>query len=951
MRTIQRGVKIESRSRATLHKNLLPKRNIFLFRTLLLGILFLTAVNLSIGQNKITSPKEMLGFNVGDDYCLISYTQLIDYWKKLENESPRIHLESIGKTAEGREQKMAVITSSKNYAKLETYKDISRKLALAEGITVVQAKEYSKIGKSIIWIDGGLHATEVVGANQLVEMAYQMVNSNDDETLRFLDDIILLLVPANPDGMELVANWYMREPDQKKRTFSNIPRLYQKYIGHDNNRDFYMMNQVETENMSRTMYIDWFPQIMYNHHQSAPPGLIVFVPPFRDPANYFYNPLLILGIESVGIAMHSRLAMENKPGAGMRSTSSFSIWYNGSLRTTGYFHNQIGMLTEMMGNPTPMELGFFPDRQLASNDFPYPHEPKEWHFRQAIDYSITLNKAILDYASRNRETLLYNRYLMGKNSIDLGNKDSWTIHPKVVENLKETVKKEHELKKDSTQSSGSRNQGTPKKYFDLLRLAENRDPRGYILSSDQPDFPTATKFVNALIKSGIKILKATRDFQVASKNYPAGSYVVKTAQAFRPHILDMFEPQDHPNDFKYVNGPPIPPYDNAGWTLAYQMGVQFDRILEGFDGPFEEISGLAKPLPGRITYSENPKGYLLKYDSNDAVIAINRLLKKDFKIFWLNEQLSFNAKLYPAGTVFIQFGKESKSVIEVLSKELGLSFVEINFIPGVKLSQLQPVKIGLWDRYGGSMPSGWTRWLLEQFEFPFEVVYPKTLNGGNLKEKYDILVFVDGAIPSFRSNNRDQQPSSNRPSNFKPESIPFEFRAWLGNVTSETTVPKLKDFLDDGGSIITIGSSTSLGFNYNLFISDHMVDRKGEPLPREEYYIPASVLQVRVNNELPIAYGLPERLDILFEESPVFRLKPDADKKGISPIAWFDTDHPLRSGWAWGQDKLYGGTAMLEANVGKGKLYLFGPEILFRGQSHGAFKFLFNGIYLSNTKN
>ena len=939
---------------ASVKNSFLNSSVIFLNVFVTIFILLFTS-NASYAQNKITSPKEQLGFNVGDDYKLITYSQLVEYWEKLSAESPRIHLEVMGKTAEGRTQYMAIITSPKNFEKLSTYKEISHKLALADSITEEQAKEFSKTGKAVIWIDGGLHATEVVGANQLVEMAYQMVNSNDDETMRMLDDIILLLVPANPDGMELVANWYMREQDPKKRSTSNIPRLYQKYIGHDNNRDFYMMNQVETENMSRIMYMDWFPQIMYNHHQTGPADLVVFVPPFRDPPNYNYDPLLTIGVQAVGVAMHNRLISENKPGSGMRSVTSYSIWYNGSLRTAGYFHNQIGMLTEMNGNPTPMEIAFNPDRLLPTNDVPYPIAPQVWHFRQSIDYSISLNKAVLDYASRNKETLLYNRYLMGKHSIDRGNRDSWTIHPQIVDEVKDKIKKDTDAKKDSSKSTAQvprgRGQGVPKKYFELFQLPENRDPRGYILPSDQPDFPTATKFINALIKSGIKVLIAEKDFQVASKNYPAGSYIVKTAQAFRPHILDMFEPQDHPNDFKYVNGPPIPPYDNAGWTLAFQMGVKFDRILDGFDGPFKEISGLAKTLPGKVISTNNPKGYLLDYGSNNAAIAINRLIKEDYKIIWLNEPLSVKEKNYSAGTFFIYTKKSANNFIENLSKELGLNFEAVDFIPTVKSNELKPVRIGLWDRYGGSMPSGWTRWLLEQFEFSFEVVYPKTLNEGNLNKNYDLLIFVDGAIPPLKTANSSQSQYPERASNVKPESIPVEFRNWLGSITADTTIPKLKEFLNDGGSILTIGTSTALGYYNNLPLTNHMVNSKGEQLPREEYFIPASILQVKVNNKLPIAYGLPERLDILFEESPVFRLKPDADKNGITPIACFDSDRPLRSGWAWGQDKLYGGVSMAEAKVGKGNLYLFGPEILFRGQSHGAFKFLFNGIYLSNTKN
>ena len=294
----------------------------------------------------------------------------------------------------------------------------------------------------MVWIDGGLHATEVVGSHQLMEMVYQMVSKNDAETMRWLDDIILLAVPANPDGQDLVSGWYMRKDVPEERSTSNLPRLYQKYVGHDNNRDSYMATQPETENMARIMYREWFPQIMYNHHQTGPSDIIVFVPPFRDPPNYWYDPLIITGVQSVGLAMHSRLIAEGMPGSGMRSKSNYSTWFNGNLRTTGYFHNQIGILTEIKGNPTPVTLSFFPDQQLPSMDMPFPHKPHIFYFREAIDYSITMNSAIMDYASRNRETVLKNRYLMGRNHIEKGSRDNWTVHPDIVDMVNADVKKD-----------------------------------------------------------------------------------------------------------------------------------------------------------------------------------------------------------------------------------------------------------------------------------------------------------------------------------------------------------------------------------------------------------------------------------------------------------------------------------------------------------------------------
>ena len=672
----------------------------------LLVVLALTGAP-TLAAPQVMTPQEEFGFNIGDDYHLITYSQLVDYWKKLDGKSPRMRLEEIGKTAEGRPQYMSIITSPDNFKKLERYKEISARLALAEGLTDAEAKRLAQEGKAVVWVDGGLHASEVVGSHQLMEWVYQMVSLNDPETMRFLDDVILLAVHANPDGMELVSSWYMREPEPSKRNSGDIPRLYQKYIGHDNNRDGYMSTQTETVNMNRVMYREWFPQVVYNHHQTGPSD-IVFVPPFRDPPNYNCDPLLVLGLEAFGTAMHSRLVAEGKPGSGMRSRANYSIWYNGSIRTTGYFHNQIGLLTEIKGNPTPMVLGFWPDRQLPSVDIPLPHEPKEWHFRDAIDYSITLNRAVMDYASRQREIVLFNRYIMGRNSIERGSRDHWTIWPRTVYEVTREAAKDPNAAEQLRPTFRRRGPGISTKYFEGFRKPENRDPRGFILPSDQPDFPTATKFIDTLIKNGVTVHQATGGFQAGGKAYPAGSYVVQAAQAFRPQVMDMFEPQDHPDDFLYEGGPPVPPYDSAGWTLAFQMGIEFDRILEPFDGPFEKVADLAKPLPGKVTQGNGATGFLMDHAFNDAAVVTNRLLASDHQVYWLETPMTANGTSYPTGTIYIRGKPETGKMLEDMASELGLSFDGVKATPSSTALQLHPVRIGLWDRYGGSMPSGWT---------------------------------------------------------------------------------------------------------------------------------------------------------------------------------------------------------------------------------------------------
>jgi hypothetical protein len=906
---------------------------------------------------RVTSPKEFFGFNIGDDWKLANYDQFQAYWKKIDAESDRMVVEEIGKTAEGRPQLMAIVTSPENFKKLDRYKEIARKLALADVASDEEAKALAREGKAVVWIDGGLHATEVLGAHQLMETVYQLITRNDPETQRLLNDDIILAVHANPDGMQLVSDWYMQNADTLKRN-SQIPRLYQKYIGHDNNRDFYILNQPESINIARIQYSEWFPQIVYNHHQTGPAGTVMFAPPFRDPFNYNFDPLIPIGIDMVGAAMHERFLRENKPGITSRTGSSYSTWWNGGLRTTVYFHNMIGLLTETIGNPTPMEIPLIVRNQLARGDLPYPIAPQKWHFRQSVDYSVTANYAVLDIASKRREDFLFNIYKMGKNSIDRGSRDTWTVTPTVIDSLDARVARDRADAAGARQTPGTQGGaagainpfggGVPSKYFaEVLRDPAKRDPRGYVLPANQMDFLTATKFVNALRKVNVTVHRATAPFAAAGKNYPAGSYVVKTAQPFRPHVLDMFEPQSHPNDFAYPGGPPKPPYDNAGWTLAYQMGVQFDRILDGFDCPCQPITGMAEPPAGTVTAS-NAAGYLLSPATNDAFVAVNRALKNGNDVYRIKAPLAANGKSYPTGTFYIASKSGTPQLLQTLAKEKGLSFEGTSARPGADALKLQPKRIALWDQYGGSMPSGHTRWLLEQFEFPFQVVYPQGFDAGNLASKYDVLVFVGGAIPEVA---REGQTGGGRGFGraVDPSTIPEQYRGWLGRLTVEKSVPHLKKFLEDGGTIVTIGSSTSLAHHLGLPVSDHLVEKTptGEvrPLPREKYYIPGSIMRIAVDNTSPVAAGMPNQVDVFFDENPVFRLEPDAAMKGVRPVAWFDSPSSLRSGWAWGQSYLDGGVAIAEANVGKGKLYLFGPEILFRAQPHGTFKFFFNGIY------
>jgi hypothetical protein len=887
---------------------------------------------------QVTTPQQALGFELGADYHMASYTQLEAWWKKLADESPRMKLVDIGPTAAGRHQYMAVITSPENQANLDHYRDIASRLARAEGLTEDQARDLAREGKAVVWIDGGLHASESVGSQQLMELVYEMVSRTDDEAMRFLDDVILLAVQANPDGQEFVADWYMRKPDEKARSMMDLPKLYNEYIGHDNNRDFFMSNMPETTNMNRIMFLTWYPQIVYNHHQPGfgQTGGVVFVPPFRDPFNYHFDPLVPLEIEEVGAAMNARLVEHGMPGSGQRSFSNYSTWWNGGLRTITYFHNMIGLLTEIIGNPTPVQLPFVTSMQLAHNDLPAPVPPQTWHYRRSIDYDVQLDYAVMDYASRNRETLLFDMWRKGMNQIEKGRRDSWTVTPDRIAAVEAAAA---DMPRGASVRSGF---AAPTELYEkILHDPAHRDPRGYVITPDQPDFPTAVKFVNALVKTGIEVMKATAAFTVGGERFPAGSYVVKTDQAFAPHVLDMFEPQDHPNDFEYPGGPPIPPYDMTGWTLAWQMGVRFSRILDGFDGPFAPVEDLESPPAAAIAGASNPAGYLVSHEMNDAFIVTNRLLTAGLDVYWLKDEHTVDGRRFGAGTLWVPASAAAHEILERGALELGVPAVAVARAPKGTALKLRPVRIGLYDQYGGLMPTGWDRWLFEQYEFPYERVYPKDLDAGNLKSRFDVLVFPDGAYTdSERRYDGGGQPS--------PDDIPAEYRGWLGHLTRDTTIPQIKAFVEAGGSVVAVGSSTGMGHLLGVPVRDYLSrigdDGKRETLPQDEFYIPGSLLQVSVDPTNPLAYGMPAESDVVYDNNPVFDLEPEAALHGVRPVAWFDGPAPLRSGWAWGQAHLDGGTAALEAAVGSGHVALLGPLVTFRGQPHATFKLLFNGV-------
>jgi hypothetical protein len=372
------------------------------------------------------------------------------------------------------------------------------------------------------------------------------------------------------------------------------------------------------------------------------------------------------------------------------------------------------------------------------------------------------------------------------------------------------------------------------------------------------------------------------------------------------------------------------------------MGIRFDRILEGFTGPFERITDWnVKPPAGTVSGAARPIGYVFTPAVNDAFHAVARLVADGEEVY----------RLRPGDEFYVRSGSATRGRLDRLAAELGVSFTGVERRPAAEAARIRPPRVALLDTYGGSMTSGWTRWVMEQFGMPLERTFPPRIEAGDLNAKYDVLILPDGTVPDPNrtegggggggGGQREDQATNN---DSIEAALPPEYRNQRGRIT-DRALAAIRQFAERGGTVIAIGGATpGVAAALGLPVTNHLVEN-GEPLPRTKFYVPGSLLRVTVDTTQSLAAGMPGEVDVLFDNSPVFRLGPDAAARGVKRVAWYGSKAPLRSGWAWGQDRLDGGVAVLEAPVGRGRAVLFGPEILFRGQPHGTFKFFFNAIY------
>jgi hypothetical protein len=859
-------------------------------------------------QAAVPAPAGVLGFTPGDDYKLADFSQIKDYFEKLDAASDRVMVSSAGKSTEGRDMLVAVISSDANLRELARYKDIARRLARVHGLSDADAHALAAEGKAIVWIDNGLHASEVASAQQAMTLAWRVATDESPEMRAVRDNVILVLLPTiNPDGLDKVVDWYRRTLNTPHQD-SAMPWLYQKYIGHDNNRDFYMQTQAETRVLSHLLYEEWLPEILYNQHQGTWPPRI-FVPPFPDPFNPNIDPLIMRSIDLVGGAMLRRFESEGKDG--VISRHEFSTWYDGSIRTTAYFHNIVGILTETghaSATPYTYARADFP-RELddgistsePSTNYPNPWKGGTLHLKDAVDYMLTGSLGVLDVAAKYRESFLYGIYQVGARQIEKGKSDA---------------------------------------------------PRAYVIPPQQHDLPAAALFVETLMRGGVEVHRADTPFTADGKVYDAGSWVVRLDQPFRPFAKDLLEPQRYPDVRSSAGGTPVPPYDIAGWTLAYQMGVRAVAIQTPFDAMltrlenFPSVTGRIRTGPDSVQDERNARAhaiaapglYLLDPSANQAFAAVNALLAAGLSVSRAATRPSDGGPGWTHGAFAVVARTPAEAeLLTTAVRQHGVVADLIGRPKVIALPRIRPARIALYRSWIANIDEGWTRWVLEQFGFQYTTVTNADIQAGHLTDRFDVVIMPSQSPRAVLDGHRPDETRS-RQGPWNP--VPVEYQGGIG----ESGLAALKTFVDAGGTLVAFDQASDLAIEHfgGVFTRVHDAVQR---LDEKTFFCPGSVLRIAVDTNAPAAFGMAPDAAAFFAGSRGFETD---DPSVVSVARYAPAGELLMSGWLLGADKLAGRHALLDVPYGKGRVLLFGFRPQFRGQPHGTFKLLFNALYVKS---
>ncbi len=858
--------------------------------------LILTALlmfNVAFAQ-EITTPEKFFGFQLGADKKMARWDKIVEYYAVLEKQSGgRMKVINMGPTSEGNPFLMVIMTAPANFAKLDRLREVNLRISDPRGLTEAQAHALVDEGKAVIVQSMSMHATEIGGTQMAPELAYDLLSRKDEEARRILENVIFIEVPCfNPDGEIMVTDWYNKQLGTPYEG-TNPPWLYQKYAGHDNNRDAFQTNIPDSQYMAKILFTDWRPEAYVDHHGMGPNGARIFLPPYAEPMRPYADPILWRELSWYGAHMAYKEEEANLSGA--INDAIYSGWGHFGFHWITPFHNIAGMLTESAAAHLATPQFLHPD-ELRGNTrnlpvyepetiFPNPWPGGWWHLRDIVDRQKVSAWAALDLAARNRETVLWNAYLKGKRQTERG-------------------------------AAGK--------------------PAAYLISTIQQDPLTMIKFIDKLLLQGIEIQRATKSFTIASgMTYPAGSFVVSLAQPKMGLIRYLLGRTFYPDNewTRNRDGTPMRPYDMATDTMFEYMGVRVDPVDELGEVAMQKVVTAIEPA-GKLT--RNSVGYSIDGRLNDSFRAMNLLFDKGVALKRVDKA---GHGLHP-GDFLVAPGSEP--VLETVARQTGVDFKPLGAQVTSGTHAMKRQRVAMYQRFGGgNIDEGWTRLVLEQFNFPYKSIFDPEIKAGNLIDKYDVLIFpsdstqtITGEAPpgggAGGRGGRGGGGGGGRGGNTPPE-----YRTGFG----ADGVKSIREFVEHGGTLVTLNGATAFP-----------VDRLGVGVRNvltgkstKEFWCPGSTLKVSFDNTNPLAYGMPSKGLALYLDSPAFEITaPSAENYDI--VVRYEDRDLLESGWLVGEENLARRAAVVSAKMGQGRVVLIGFPAQHRAQTHATYKILFNAL-------
>jgi Zinc carboxypeptidase len=835
------------------------------------------------------TPESYLGHPVGADRKLAGWKQITGYFQALDQSSDRVQVVEVGRSTLDRPIIMAVISSAKNLENAARYREISRRLADPRGLSDAEAEQLIAEGKTIVLVTCNIHSSEIGASQMAMEWAWQLATRDDPEVRQWLDDVILLLMPSiNPDGTDMIVDYY-REYLGTEWEGGRLPWLYHHYAGHDNNRDWYMLNLVETRAVNHVLHHEWFPQAFLDEHQMGMTGPRIFVPPYVDPHTTLAHPMQWRLNDLVGTHMALRLEEDGKRG--VIDSYAYDAYWPGGTKNTACLKNVVGLLTEVsscrIATPVwvdPNELSGnrkgLPDYKAQMN-FPNPWPGGWWRLRDIVDYELIASNSLIETCSRYRVDLLRAFWRMGKEEIARGTEQA---------------------------------------------------PYAYVIPPNQNDPGATSAMVDILRENGLEAHVAeseiiTRD----GRRFPGGSAVFLSAQPYRPFLIEMLERQRYPEvrqgpDTKEI----FRPYDVTAWTLPLLMGVEWARIDEPFDVPLRKIEA---PEKFQNPTSGNSPAVVIRGAEHRAASVVNALLKRGVRVERARAAFQSGGRNFNAGDFIVPGGALGAAAAE--ADENHVTLYRLGQAPPAG-NALEAPRVAMYKPWIASMDEGWTRMVLDRHGFEHTSLDNAAIKQKNLRAKFDVII-----LPSeTRSEIVDGKPKTEGdPTYFEP--LPPKYAGGIG----KDGVESLKAFVEQGGTLICLSESCEVPLiDFNLPVRS-TVSR----LKREDYSVPGTLVNLEVDPADPIGYGMPAKTVAWYSNGPVFATAIPGAYVGRTVVARFPAhpDQIVASGWADGTENMTGRAAIVTAQLGKGRVVLFGPRVQHRGQTVGTYKLLFNAIYLA----